>query len=404
MLMPPRYVYWTILAGGLPTAFRAAEREELLPTFQRLRERHPDAELKYFAQGQLWASPDEARAARESDTRPREARGRDWRPGGEHRDPRQKFKDEKTAKNQARRQERWDHKQQRDRPRSDWQDKALREKPHGDPLAREVRPSRPDRPPFKQDRAPFKQDRPPFKKSWTDRPAGAAQSRPESRGRAPFSKGPSGKAPISNRDSSRPPSGDTRPWQNRPPADRKRAWQDRPAAENKRPWENRPPRKEGSDWRERPPREKPHGDPLRRETKPAWRKPQDETTARKDWRKPQGETPPRKDWRKPQEEGFRGRDDRSRPLPSDSGSGQSRPTRQNDWRSRPPQRRDWVRNQETEEREPKREPGPNREPRRHDSREPGAPPRPSEPRVPAPGPPERGKGGARPFQGRNRRR
>ena len=30
--MPPRYAYWTIIAGGLPTAFRAAEREELLPT------------------------------------------------------------------------------------------------------------------------------------------------------------------------------------------------------------------------------------------------------------------------------------------------------------------------------------------------------------------------------------
>jgi hypothetical protein len=83
--MPPRYSNWTILAGGLPTAFRAAEREELLPTFQRLRERHPDAELKYFAQGKLWESPDAAREAREAD-RPRESRGRDWRPGGEHRD------------------------------------------------------------------------------------------------------------------------------------------------------------------------------------------------------------------------------------------------------------------------------------------------------------------------------
>src|SRR3954469_6747999 len=98
MPMPPRYVYWTILAGGLPTAFRAADREELLPTFQRLRERHPDAELKYFAQGQLWASPEAAREARESSQGPAPSRGRDWRPGGEHRDPRQKFKDEKKEK------------------------------------------------------------------------------------------------------------------------------------------------------------------------------------------------------------------------------------------------------------------------------------------------------------------
>src|SRR6478609_2308986 len=107
--MPPRYSYWTILAGGLPTAFRAAEREELLPTFQRLRERHPDAELKYFAQGKLWESPEAAREARESDSRPAQSRGRDWRPGGEHRDPRQKFKDEKKEKNQQRRQERFEH-------------------------------------------------------------------------------------------------------------------------------------------------------------------------------------------------------------------------------------------------------------------------------------------------------
>ena len=43
--MPPRYSYWTILAGGLPTSFRAADREDLLPTLRRLQERHPDAEM-----------------------------------------------------------------------------------------------------------------------------------------------------------------------------------------------------------------------------------------------------------------------------------------------------------------------------------------------------------------------
>ena len=46
--MPPRYAYWTIIAGGLPTAFRAAVREELLPTFRRIKEKHPDAQMKYF--------------------------------------------------------------------------------------------------------------------------------------------------------------------------------------------------------------------------------------------------------------------------------------------------------------------------------------------------------------------
>ena len=75
--MPPRYSYWTILAGGLQTAFRAAEREDLLPTFNRIREKHPDAEMKWFARGRLWQSPDEAQADLE---RARIKRDRDWRP------------------------------------------------------------------------------------------------------------------------------------------------------------------------------------------------------------------------------------------------------------------------------------------------------------------------------------
>ena len=29
--MPPRYAYWTILIDQKPTAFRAREREELMP-------------------------------------------------------------------------------------------------------------------------------------------------------------------------------------------------------------------------------------------------------------------------------------------------------------------------------------------------------------------------------------
>ena len=90
--MPPRYSYWTILAGGLPTAFRAAERADLLPTFNRIREKHPDAEMKWFARGRLWESPDEAQADLQ---RARIRRDRDWRPGGDHRDPREVFKNKR---------------------------------------------------------------------------------------------------------------------------------------------------------------------------------------------------------------------------------------------------------------------------------------------------------------------
>src|SRR5262245_63411569 len=131
--MPPRFAYWTILAGGLPTAFRAIEREELLPTFNRIREKHPDAELKWFARGKLWNSREEARVStprapqKDADRRPLrprgesgEKRGRDWRPGGEHRDPRQDFKDAKRARNQRNRQRRWEHRDD-DRAKGRWE-------------------------------------------------------------------------------------------------------------------------------------------------------------------------------------------------------------------------------------------------------------------------------------------
>ena len=58
--MPPRYAYWTILVDGQPTAFRSAAQEELLPTFKRLKEKHPSAEMKWFQNGKLWESRVEA--------------------------------------------------------------------------------------------------------------------------------------------------------------------------------------------------------------------------------------------------------------------------------------------------------------------------------------------------------
>ena len=156
--MPPRFAYWTIIAGGLPTSFRAAEKDELMPTFRRLKEKHPDAEMKYFARGKLWDSADEARRARMESGRAagdrregppggnREKRGRDWRPGGEHRDPRQRFKDAKKARNQDRREQRWSRKNEDRRPIPRDMPET---KPHGDPLA-----PRSDRRPFAQGSRP----------------------------------------------------------------------------------------------------------------------------------------------------------------------------------------------------------------------------------------------------------
>jgi hypothetical protein len=97
--MPPRFAYWTIIVEGKPTAFRAALREELEPTFKQLQSKHPDAVMMWFAKGRLWPSPDEARAGERRDGA--ERRKPDWRPGGEHRDPRARFeipRDEKRRR------------------------------------------------------------------------------------------------------------------------------------------------------------------------------------------------------------------------------------------------------------------------------------------------------------------
>src|SRR5687767_13412577 len=92
--MPPRFAYWTIILDGKPTAFRAHTSDELLPTLRQLQVRHPEAVMMWFARGRLWKSPDEALAAAAARrSKPRaESRGPGWRPGGEHRDPRERFK------------------------------------------------------------------------------------------------------------------------------------------------------------------------------------------------------------------------------------------------------------------------------------------------------------------------
>ena len=105
--MPPRFAYWTILVDDQPTAFRAKEPDELLPTLNRLKEKHPSAVMMWFQAGKLWRSRTEAQeafvAARREEARKKRAaqeppRDRKWRPGGAHRDPRQKYKDARKAK------------------------------------------------------------------------------------------------------------------------------------------------------------------------------------------------------------------------------------------------------------------------------------------------------------------
>ena len=89
--MPPRYAYWTILIDDKPTAFRAREKAELLPTLQQLKRTNPNALMKWFARGKLWDTPEQAQWASRNLPKQSERRGRDWRPGGTHRDERARF-------------------------------------------------------------------------------------------------------------------------------------------------------------------------------------------------------------------------------------------------------------------------------------------------------------------------
>src|SRR4249920_2801149 len=90
--MPPRYVYWTILIDNKPTAFRAREKEDLLPTLAQLRRTNAEVVLKWFARGRIWDSPEAEQDAQKRPPADAEKRGREWRPGGMHKDPRDRFK------------------------------------------------------------------------------------------------------------------------------------------------------------------------------------------------------------------------------------------------------------------------------------------------------------------------
>ena len=96
-----RFIFWVIVAGSEPTAFRGREREELLPTLKLLQRTQPDATLKWFQRGKLWESPEQAAEALRARRSVRSGRGPTWRPGGSHADPRAKYeltRDQKRAR------------------------------------------------------------------------------------------------------------------------------------------------------------------------------------------------------------------------------------------------------------------------------------------------------------------
>jgi hypothetical protein len=308
-----------------------------MPTFQRLREKHPDAEMKWFARGKLWASPEAARPPRvdrrdraadsaqrasgrhEGDRHGRppgrrereprgEVRGRDWRPGGDHRDPRQQFKDAKKARNERWRKERFERKQGRGDTRASQQDRSSEQR--GGFARRDARP-------FDAARG---------------RPRDAAQGKPPREKPHGDKFAPRGDRPY------RPKGNDRGGRPSRPRADAAGAKSAAPRDD----WRKGLPR---DSWRDAP-REKPHGDKLRAASAT-----------------------------RPFSAGgrFARGDKRARRFDASDADAASR-------------------GQGTEEpNAPPRPRGPNREPRPSDSPPPSSPPRPSEPAIPPPGPPERGR-------------
>ena len=234
--MPPRFSYWTILAGGLPTSFRAAERDDLLPTLRRLQERHPDAEMKWFQRGRLWASPEEAQNAFQ---KPPEPRGRDWRPGGEHRDPREQFKKQKRERNQALRKRRFDRKHGESAPESKERQRHTPDRQQRTNWPRSDRP-RTDRPRSDRPRA----DGPPADHRQTDRPRTDQPRTDRPRSDRPRTERPRTDRPRSDRPPTDRPRTD-RPRTDRPRTDRPRTDRPRTDGQRNRPSGSRPPSKGG---------------------------------------------------------------------------------------------------------------------------------------------------------------
>jgi hypothetical protein len=146
-----QHAFWIIVDGTTPTSFRSRQREDLVPTLTQLQRTQPQVALMWFERGRLWPSPTEAREALGVQRTTRPGRKRDWRPGGDHVDPRAKYvktRDEKRARFKSR----------LGRDRSD--------APPAAPSSGESQESKPSRPAFRRP------DRPEWRKPSGDRPSG----------------------------------------------------------------------------------------------------------------------------------------------------------------------------------------------------------------------------------------
>jgi len=247
--MPPRFAYWTILIDNKPTAFRARDRQELLPTLAQLKRTNQNVEMRWFAQGRLWDSPEAQHTMGRGPKYAGETRSKDWRPGGEHKDPRARF--DKEAHRRKRREERAEWNKQASGPpgreQKPWRDKPSGTPPRGDgrlPAGSsrdghasgdgwQTKPTGP-----RSERKPWQHkptgDPPRGDRPWQTKPTGPRAER------KPWQNKPSGSGPPRKAWGGKrpgPPRGD-RPWSGKPRSDR--PWNKKPP-HGDRPWQGQPP-------------------------------------------------------------------------------------------------------------------------------------------------------------------
>ena len=241
--MPLRHAFWIIVAGTTPTSFKARRSEDLLPTLRQLQRTQPDTVLRWFERGRLWESPEAAREDHLAQRKSTAARKRDWRPGGDHVDPRARFKVPRDVK------------------RARFKERARREHAEGPSTPAGARRSGQGPPP--DSRPDQGSSSPPETRRGPGFPLGGW---PGPSGDRPFTSRPprdrQGDRPPGNRPFSNRPPGDhrrsDRPFGKRPPGDRPRG--DRPFGD--RPFSNRPPGRPRGDrpFGSRPPGKSPFGE------------------------------------------------------------------------------------------------------------------------------------------------
>ena len=226
------HAFWMILVGGVPTAFRADDRDSLVPTLHQLQRKQADVTLRWFDRGRLWNSPAEARDSLTMERRRPDKRGRDWRPGGEHKDPRDKYKitrDEKRAR----------FKKNLGRPTHDWKPAPSSSSAPPASAPRDESPERP-REPRPLNWKPASTGRGPREERERRAPAGPINWKParETPGRSSSRPSSSARGPI-----------DWKPASDKPAGAGQRGWKPKPGGAGGR-WKSKPG--PGGGWKPKP--------------------------------------------------------------------------------------------------------------------------------------------------------